>query len=1171
MNRAVGEFAMCANPRITILVLAICGLSGGSFAASLTRSSSFEFDPTTGLLTKSIVEGNDSQLCVVTTYGYDSYGNRTKTTIRNCNGSTGNEAPAPTGTAVFSPRVSVSLFSNGQFPTTNTDSLGHNESDTYDSMFGDLMSRTDANGHVIQWTYDAFGRPTLQTNPDGTEVQWTYNFCGGVNGGTATCPALAAYVVETQPLNSGGAAIGPWTKVYFDILNRQIRQETLGYDGSSIIVESVNYDTLGHTASKSRPYYSGATPALTTFAYDNLDRVISRTNPDGSSASTSYSGLTVATTNELLQTRSTVHNSQGQTTAVTDAAGQAMTFRYDPEGDLVSTIDPAGNVVSATYDLKGRKIQSSDPDMGTWNYIYDALGQLVQQTTARGKVVTYAYDAGGRPISRMEPDLTSNWNYDICSNGVGKLCSQASSSGFNQSYTYDSLSRPQVTTTTIDHVYSASISYDSYGRISSQTYPTGVKINYSYTALGYLQKIVDASTGTTYWQANSMDAEGHLTQVADGNGVVTNSTYSGLTGRLSTIMAGPGGGSAVEYLSYTYDALGNVQSRIDNDQSLTESFIYDALNRVTSGTVNSPGAGNHTISYQYDSIGNLTSRSDVGTYTYGPANSRPHAVSQITLSGVGTSFVYDADGNMTAGNGRVVSYTDFDMPSSISAGGAGDTFMYGPDHQRIERTTNSTIIVYLNPGNAGKLYYEKEMNLSHSVLEERLYISVGGTPVVMLKRLNGGGSYIPYYLHRDGLGSTVAITGSTGSVVERLSYEPFGKRRFPTGASDPTNSVYGVISDRCFTNHEHLDDLDLIDMNGRVYDPLIARFLTADPNVQFADDIQSYNRYSYVQNNPLNATDPSGYFSFRSLLGDLSEAANQYYKWNQSIDPVHKWATQYLASHQWAYTLATVVAAAATAECGGCGAAAVNADVTTAETGSVGRGIRAGAITYAENSAANQLGGGDNHTAAPMAGTLKGFETTVQHGYVEAEMRQLFARIARHDGMSPVELDAYLEATSFLGKAFLGDRLIQSGTHGVPNNMIGIAGILSRNKYFPGASLPFDIADVALSMQGLPTSTSFDYGQDYAGERIYKSHSLGAIDAANIVAWGGTFQAKIYALPFPMTAPLVAPTISLTNSLGDVVPGMFLSVLSNPVARLISLPMFHHDFLEYTIADPPVN
>ena len=100
-------------------------------------------------------------------------------------------------------------------------------------------------------------------------------------------------------------------------------------------------------------------------------------------------------------------------------------------------------------------------------------------------------------------------------------------------------------------------------------------------------------------------------------------------------------------------------------------------------------------------------------------------------------------------------------------------------------------------------------------------------------------------------------------MVERLAYDPWGKRRFASGATtgnpDTLDAITGQTIDRGFTMHEHIDEMGIINMNGRIYDPLIGRFMSADPYIQAPSDLQSFNRYAYVRNNPLNLTDPSGY------------------------------------------------------------------------------------------------------------------------------------------------------------------------------------------------------------------------------------------------------------------------------------------------------------------------
>lgn len=127
------------------------------------------------------------------------------------------------------------------------------------------------------------------------------------------------------------------------------------------------------------------------------------------------------------------------------------------------------------------------------------------------------------------------------------------------------------------------------------------------------------------------------------------------------------------------------------------------------------------------------------------------------------------------------------------------------------------------------------------------------------------------YLHKDHPGSTNAISDETGAVVERLAYDAWGKRQFPNGTTDPGNTLAGVNTDRGFTGHEHLEEVGLVHMNGRIYDRRIGRFMSADPMIQAPYNLQSYNRYSYAFNSPLNGVDLSGY-GLLSFINDIFDA-----------------------------------------------------------------------------------------------------------------------------------------------------------------------------------------------------------------------------------------------------------------------------------------------------------
>ncbi|MEQ1525743.1 MAG: RHS repeat-associated core domain-containing protein [Gallionella sp.] len=142
--------------------------------------------------------------------------------------------------------------------------------------------------------------------------------------------------------------------------------------------------------------------------------------------------------------------------------------------------------------------------------------------------------------------------------------------------------------------------------------------------------------------------------------------------------------------------------------------------------------------------------------------------------------------------------------------------------------------------------------------------------------------------------------------MERLSYDAWGKRRNANGTDDLSNALVSSSTDHGYTGHEHLDDMGLIHMNGRVYDPRTGRFLQADPTIQSPGNLQSFNRYSYVMNNPFFYTDPSGYFSLRGLFetvasGGLSHLGGAWKdvtgtSWSQSRDQYIKPAVVIVAS-----------------------------------------------------------------------------------------------------------------------------------------------------------------------------------------------------------------------------------------------------------------------------------
>jgi RHS repeat-associated protein len=830
-------------------------LSSPSWASSsITRTSSFAYGPTSGLLSQEVVEPDTPTLRLQTDYTYDAFGNKHSVTVSG---------------ADIATRASSSTYdARGQFASSNSNALGQSESLQYDARFGQPTSHTGPNGLTTTWSYDSFGRKIQEVRADGTQTKWTYQFCSGVNGGTASCPAGASYLIQETPYAADGTTVnGPTTTVFFDALEREISRQTQGFDGSTVRATKT-YDALGRVTQTSRPYFvNGGTPQYTIFTYDALARVVTETKPDGSVSQTAYHGLTVTETNALNQTRTVAKNSQGKVVSVTDALGKTMTFAYDAVGNLVQTTDAVGNVVTASYDLRGRKIASSDPDLGNWSYAYNTLGLLLGQTDAKAQTVSLTYDKLNRLVQRVEPDMTSVWVYDTAANGIGKLASSSITAGpgngFSRSISYDSLGRPAQVATTVDGAtYVMGATYDANGRLTKVSYPSGFTARYGYNSLGFANQLLDDATSQSYWTANAMDAEGHLTQQTAGNGLVTTRGFDVQTGRLLSISTGASSG--VQNLSFTYDRLGGLLSRSDANTNVSETFTYDPLNRLISSTVNlSPTPLTKTFSY--DPIGNMLSKSDVGTYTYPAAGSPlPHAVMSVSGGTISATFTYDADGNQTSGLGRSIVYTSYNKPSSITQGARTISFLDDTEHQRFKQVTPEGTTLYI----AAFGVIAEVSNLGTSSARWTDYLSVGNAKVGMRVLQSVSETLSTRYFQTDHLGSISVLTDENGLIVERLSYDAWGRRRNPNGTDDPTGSITSQTT-RGFTGEEELSVAGLVHLNGRVYDPLLARFTSADPTVTNPMDPQGWNRYSYVGNDPLAFTDPNGFNWFSNFFNSI--------------------------------------------------------------------------------------------------------------------------------------------------------------------------------------------------------------------------------------------------------------------------------------------------------------
>lgn len=637
-----------------------------------------------------------------------------------------------------------------------------------------------------------------------------------------------------------------------------------------------------------------------------------------------YEGLSVRTTNDASQEKLEERNALGQLVRVTDAAGAQIAYRYDAFGHAETIRDALDNRHVFERTTLGWVTQAKDPDKGLETFTHDALGRVRSKLGPLQTVPTrYAYDAEGRLVSREDPEYRSEWTYDACANGAGQLCGSKTSTGVTRSNRYDALGRlvSQKTSIANGPGFAWATGYDAQtGRADKTVYPSGLVTRSEYTALGYPLQVklqtalngegIALASGAVLWRALEQDARGQVTASAVGGVTTTRVAVDALTGRVTGLQAA--GAATVLDLELSWDSVGNLSKRVDHigagQGAVTETFSYGNgadtarnVNRLTQYSVSSPSISGaiRTVELRYNALGMMLFKSDVGTYAYGPQGPeavRPHAPVKVA----GVSYRHDEAGNVIwadAGKYRALSFTSFNRPAD-TAGVAGETESYGwlydEDYQRIKETrtvsagpgAGTRTQWYLNPDDVGGLGFEREesqLGANPAVISNRHYVQAFGQTVGAI--VSGGAlpelgaSEAPpelaamaavkvEYWHKDHLGSLVATSDQGGAVTARYSYDPFGKRRDAAGAYDQADAIEvawgagaAAGTGRGFTGHEHLDDVGLVNMNGRLFDARLGVFVQADPMRGQASNAQNYAAYAYALNNPLNATDPSGFDS----------------------------------------------------------------------------------------------------------------------------------------------------------------------------------------------------------------------------------------------------------------------------------------------------------------------
>lgn len=815
-------------------------------ATQWAERQTYEYDPETKLPVKEIqYAGSTAGIKIQeTVWTYDEAGHVTslKTAKHNSRNFIGD---------------SYTYDDNSRYLLSHTDALGRTVTYADYNKFGKPGRVTDHKGRVTEISYDEWGNEASRTYPDGT-VEKTILDWGG----------LGAFTVTRQITGK------PTEIVHYDAADRKLRTGSIRFNGSWLYTDYV-YDEKGRLEKVSMPFKGETATLWNTYEYDEFNRKARFTEVSGNVTTWRYDELQETETyNGITKTRTI--NPDGTTASIKDDGGEVIyVYRSDGQPSRIGRktklstgirdsliqahkngigvgIDPpiiidtsdmnpsdikeyAPEIIELGYDHIGRRCSIKDPSAG--------LQTDTEQWTAEGTSSITHNNPNGTIITRrdqferiVEIERVGEYTTSYTYNDDGLLISETSTNGTSKTFAYDAFDRLTAETETVPDGkwLRKDYTYTEGSRISAIRYTaqSGEITTEVYTYNNGHVTSVSTVDGYTVWAVTEENSLG-LTSKAMTGSVERSYSYSE-SGQITGRSLGD-----VQRFAYSFSPMtGNLLSRTDRTRNLVEAFGYDSLNRLTD---------NNGKSISYSDNGNIMTVASVGEFSYSDSN-RPYQITGADLT----------DGAVVLDREQSVSYTCFARPSRLNEGGRSAAFTYNGSNERVK--------MYVADGAAPVLsrYYiggQYEIDLTAGKTVERLYLNGNAysAPMVLVK--DGTAGWVPYNIGRDYLGSITHIATADGILIAEYSYDAWGRLRDPE-----THEIYlpgqepALFLGRGFTGHEHLPWFGLINMNARLYDPVIGRFLSPDPYIQMPDFTQNFNRYSYCLNNPLILLDETGEF-----------------------------------------------------------------------------------------------------------------------------------------------------------------------------------------------------------------------------------------------------------------------------------------------------------------------
>lgn len=799
----------------------------------------------------------------------------------------------------------------------------------YDTV-GNLLVSTNALNQQTLYEYDALNRQVKTTRPNGAQFTTSYDAAGQVVSETDALgnTTLYSYDFAGRRISATNALNHVWQYAY-DNAGRLIRTvdpmggvATLAYDVMDRVVtesdalgrvNAFEYDLTGKRIAR-----TDSMGRRSIFAYDSRDRLKNEVDGEGRIVSYGY-------------------DSAGRKTRLTDGAGRVWRWVYDTLGRVVAEIDPLGNEVKSSYDAVGNRILKTNARAQATAYEYDLMNRLVKIDYPDSAVATFAYDALGRELLRSGSAGVVEKTYDV----VGNLLSETfvdHNKGW--SYSYDIMGNRIQAVSPENETFK--YRYDKlYRLIEFETGKSSEKIAYSYDALGrnIEEKRVDSTT------ANTFDAAGQLLEMKHYKLVLDREAHD--CGKGKNKKKEPTYKEEILALrQYAYDLAGNRISMTDENAKVT-SYAFDNSNWLIQVVY----PNSDVVAYAYNDAGDRTSEQlndePVVDYSYDSAGRM--------LSKGDESFSYDADGNMLSdalatftwnSDNRLVKVEKningckhdkfrkghgFDHLKHGKEAVVYEEYTYLPmDWRRVTRKTGQYSIKADRKGNAGKnddseqtfvSIYDGDDESHEYLLTEAKYNFPGKCKpkkedLKVFREFVGGPSAddishtrygkLSLAMLKDGLGSTIALTGKEAIPIARINYDAWGNFRWndkdcknsPCSDDDFDDYIDRLEGIRSFGHGNHngwafgkhfgskltpylytgrrFSSLTSQYFNrNRCYSPALGRFISKDP-IGFNGGM---NLYRYADNNPMRWVDPMGLSScstpeYKTLLLNLIHVYN---------------------------------------------------------------------------------------------------------------------------------------------------------------------------------------------------------------------------------------------------------------------------------------------------------